>query len=160
MDVISMPNINLTPKRLRNDFPDIHFIEGDEFCWSSDKRTITHPPILTSEDVAQLLHEIAHAQLGHSSYARDISLIDMERQAWEYAAKTLAPAYGVNLEMEDAVVDTALDGYRQWLHNRSTCPLCQAIGVEISPRVYQCLSCQGGWRVNEARTCQLRRYTQ
>lgn len=155
-----MPQTSSVLEQLTADFPDIHFIPSDDFQWSPDTRTITHPPIQTDDDRANLLHEVGHAQLEHASYRRDITLLDMERQAWRYAQSTLAPRYGLELSMNDKVVDDALDSYRQWLHARSTCPHCQAIGVEQTTATYLCLICHSIWTVNEARTCQLRRYKQ
>ena len=160
MDVTFMPQTSSTLKQLIADFSSIHFSVGDDFQWSSDSNTILHPAIKTRDDMANLLHEIGHACLGHKEYARDVELLNMERQAWEYAVGTIAPAYDIVLTMDDVIIDTALNSYRQWLHNRSTCPHCHAIGIEKVPGTYQCLICHGSWTVNEARTCQLRRYKQ
>lgn len=158
MVAISTPKISSLYKRIVADFPGIHFVKGDNFHWSPEKKSIFHPPISSTESLAHLLHEVGHAQLEHSSYARDITLIDMERQAWEYAVDTLAPRYALALTMNDDIVDESLASYRQWLNARSTCPHCQAIGVEKTAETYYCLVCHGSWTVNEARTCQLRRY--
>jgi len=80
----------------------------------------------------------------------------MEREAWSYASRQLGPAYGVAIADNDA--ETALDTYRDWLHARSTCPSCQAIGVQTSKHHYSCVACHEKWRVNDARICALRRY--
>lgn len=153
-----MPKISSVYSRIVADFSHLSFCKGDTFQWSPHTHTITHPAVTTVSDLAQLLHEIGHAELRHQTYARDIQLIQIEREAWEYAISTLAPRYQVSITPEDEIVQSSLDTYRQWLHDRSTCPTCTAVGLEYDTGAYRCLSCQQQWRVNEARTCSLRRY--
>ena len=157
MAATSMPQISLLVERLYADFPDLSFVIGDDFQWSPDTNTITHPRLTVIPDLQQLLHEISHAELGHTKYTRDIELIDMERQAWSHASNTLGPRYGVDLTMDDDTVQDSLDSYRTWLHSRSSCPSCTAVGGQISQDTYRCLSCQQTWRVNQAKTCRLKR---
>lgn len=145
--------------KIKQDFPDIIFEKSNAFSWSPNTRTIFYKnPLQQQDNFAQLLHEIAHAKLQHESYQRDITLIDMERLAWEYAVETLAPAYNLPLQMNDDIVQDSLDSYRNWLHSRSICPNCGAVGMEIAKHRYRCLQCLSEWRVNEARSCKLRRY--
>ena len=160
MVAISMPNINLVYDQLVRDFSKINFIAGGDFHWSPLDKTITHPEIDSENNFSLLLHEVGHAELDHLRYSRDIELINMERQAWEYAVDKLAPRYRIALAMDEDVVQDAMDSYRNWLHARSSCPDCQAIGIEMSTLHYSCLVCQSEWRVNEARVCQLRRFKQ
>ena len=110
--------------------------------------------------ISILHYEIGHSQLEHSSYSRDISLLKMEQDAWQYAVDQLASAYAISLSMDDEIVNDSLDSYRHWLNARSTCPHCQAIGLETDSGQYSCLVCKKTWTVNEARTCRLRRYKQ
>lgn len=145
-------------EHLQHDFPHLRFVQEQTFTWTPTQRTIRHAPLQTAADHAQLLHEVAHAVLNHTSYDTDIQLIDMERQAWEYAVHHLAPRYDMAMTMDDAIVQSSLDSYRDWLHRRSTCPTCSAVGIEQSWHTYRCLQCTRVWRVNEARTCRLRRY--
>lgn len=152
-----MPSLNIAD--IKRDFPDIKFTQGDAFSWSPNQKTITYTPLQSSRDCCQLLHEIGHAMLSHAAYNRDVTLIDMEREAWEYAVK-LAIRYNIPLSMTDNVVQDALDTYREWLHMRSICPTCSAVGIQSGDNKYSCLHCQSNWLVNEARTCQLRRYKQ
>lgn len=144
--------------KIKEDFPEINFVSGKVFAWSPNSATITYVSSGSPDDTAQLLHELAHALLNHSDYQRDINLIDMERSAWECAVRELAPQYGVDIKMVDDVVQDSLDSYRQWLHARSSCPNCQAVGIEYRKHQYRCLQCHSKWRVNEARNCELRRY--
>ena len=84
-----------TLTKIKRDFPDITFKKGDVFSWSPKTQTVFYKNLRQKNDFAQLLHEIAHAKLQHESYQRDITLIDMERSAWEYAVDMLAPAYNL-----------------------------------------------------------------
>ena len=147
-----------TLAKIKLDFPDIIFKKSDVFSWSPETQTVFYKNLQQKSDFAQLLHEIAHAKLQHESYQRDITLIDMERSAWEYAVDMLAPAYNLPLQMDDDIVQDSLDSYRDWLHSRSICPNCEAVGMEITKHRYRCLQCHSEWRVNEARSCELRRY--
>lgn len=151
-----MPLITLLVDRLQEDYPNIHFAEGDDFHWSPSSKTVTYIQDSRGKE-AFLLHELSHALLGHEGYKKDISLIEMERDAWQYAKDILSQQY-VQVISDDNIED-ALDSYRDWLHARSTCPNCQATGVQTKKDEYRCLACRTKWRVNEARICALRRYT-
>lgn len=157
MAVISTPEIDSIAKQIFNDFDDIKFCIGNDFHWSPTDGQVHHPNIIQLNDVFQLLHEIGHARLGHSQYPTDITLLEMERQAWEEAC-SYASNYDIPLDMNGPLVQSSLDSYRQWLHSRSTCPNCEAVGVEQRPNDYLCILCHQHWKVNEARTCRLRRY--
>jgi hypothetical protein len=137
-----------TLSRLVKDYPLIHFIEGADFYWSPDKATVFYKK---NGPVSLLLHEVGHALLDHQDYDRDITLLSMERDAWD-KARTLET-------IDEAAVQDHLDTYRHWLHARSTCPSCDANGHQIKKAAYRCLACGTEWRVNEARLCGLKRYT-
>lgn len=155
MDAIIMPsNISLV-ETLRQDFPELTFHAGHAFEWDSSRRTIRYD----SDDndyEAHLLHELSHAVLNHNKYDKDIDLIGLERDAWQYARLTLAPLYHVTVDAD--TIQDDMDTYREWLHARSTCPNCEASGIQIKKHTYKCVACQATWRVNEARVCALRRY--
>jgi hypothetical protein len=154
MDAITMPSISSLAIKLQADFPAFIFAAGDTFRWSPEEKTILY--VESSDDAASLLHELSHALLNHSEYLKDISLIEMERDAWNFAVESLAKKY--NVSIEESTVQDSLDTYRDWLHARSTCPTCQATGVQTKKDSYKCLVCGTNWRVNEARLCALRRY--
>lgn len=140
--------------QLKNNYPQFSFKIGDNFLWSPSDSTIYYDKSIDYRP-AFLLHELAHALLGHNSYDRDIQLITMERQAWDHT-KELAPPYGITIP--DDIVQSNLDSYRDWIHDRSTCPNCKATGIQTERIIYSCPACRHQWRVNEARTCALRRY--
>lgn len=130
------------------------FSHADDFGWNHSARTIFYNPKEPNAP-AYLLHEYGHALLSHDSHIRDISLIAMERAAWDEAVR-MAPHYHVTIDND--MVESALDTYRDWLHARSACPTCATAGVQIQHDIYRCLACQTQWRVNDARACALRRY--
>ncbi len=128
--------------------------ESDQFGWNPDSATVSYDPTLP-DATSLLLHEIGHALLGHSQYGRDIELLVIERQAWD-KAELMSKEYGIMID-PDLIEDT-LDTYRDWLHSRSLCPSCASTGLQVASRTYTCPSCHQKWQVNEARSCELRRY--
>lgn len=153
-----MPHSSSLVAKLQCDHPHITLTAHDGAAyWSSAQRTVFYNPNEPHADWI-LLHEMSHALLQHSSYRKDIELLAMERDAWQYAARTLAPRYSMHID-EDFIQDS-LDSYRDWLHAKSTCPRCQLTGAELAPRRYHCAACGNQWHVNEARTCHVRRYNQ
>ncbi|HEV7952287.1 MAG TPA: ImmA/IrrE family metallo-endopeptidase [Candidatus Saccharimonadales bacterium] len=149
-----MPSTISLANKLQSDFTAYTFKASDEFRWSPQENIIFYDQ--NSDDIASLLHELAHAALGHASFTKDITLIEMERDAWQYAITKLAPAYA--LTINDETVQDSLDTYRDWLHARSTCPHCKATGVQTKKNIYKCILCATKWRVNDARICALRRH--
>lgn len=140
--------------RLEADYPHLTFVKGGDFHWSYDEQTVTYT---LAGSTAELLHEVAHAVLGHARYQRDIELLGLERDAWTQAQTVLGPRYDITVSDND--IQDALDTYRDWLHARSTCPECRATGLETAKHRYQCPACRTQWHVNEARVCELRRHT-
>lgn len=154
MDATTMPLTHSLLVNVIDRFPEVQFVEAEDFSWSPDKQTVFY--VATEENAdALLLHELGHSLLGHHDYQRDIQLIGMETDAWEKAT-TLAKEFSVSIK--DDTIQDHLDTYRDWLHERSRCPECEATGHQVGRLQYRCLACMSEWRVNEARTCQLRRY--
>jgi len=150
-----MPStLSLLPK-LKKAYPHILFIAGDRFAWSPHERTVFYDTT-DLDNTGLLLHELAHGLLGHHDYSKDIELVAMESQAWDKALE-LAPLYDVTIT-DDTIQDN-LDTYREWLHARSACPVCEATGYQSGKSTYSCVACSHVWRVNEARICALRRYS-
>lgn len=133
---------------------DLQFISGKTFGWNHVTQSITYDPAVSNVE-AYLLHEYGHALLGHHDYSRDVTLLEMERAAWDQAV-SLSGRYNIPIEFD--LIETSLDSYRDWLHARATCPSCGATGVQSREKIYTCLACHEEWRVNDARACALRRY--
>lgn len=150
-----MPSMNTLLERIEADYPDLTFTAGERFEWHPTGSTIVYD--LEDPDFdAHLLHELGHATLKHNGYDRDIDLIAMERDAWQAAKLDFGPRYDVDVPSE--VLHHDMDTYRDWLHERSTCPHCGSSGIQTKQREYTCVTCRKTWRVNEARSCSLRRY--
>ena len=154
MAAITMPSISWLVKQLIKDFPQFSFKPSQKFLWSPTDKTILYN---TTKPHAKelLLHELSHGILNHDKYQRDVELINIEQSAWQRAAE-LALRY--NITIDDNFIQTNLDSYRDWLHARSACPSCKASGLQVAKAVYQCVACNQTWRVNNAKTCALRRY--
>ncbi len=83
----------------------------------------------------RLLHEIGHALLGHRDYGLDLERVKMECAAWE-KARELCRKYKV--EFDEEFMETELDTYRDWLHQRSKCPICGLTRYQTGDGVYHC----------------------
>ena len=148
-----MQKMQSLTKKLSKNHPNISFKPGDTFSWSPAEATVYYRE--SSDDLALLLHEASHALLEHSAYSKDVELLAIERDAWE-KTREIAPVYGVHVD--SGSIEEHLDSYRDWLHRRSTCPACGSNGIQTKQDTYRCLACDNLWRVNDARTCALRRY--
>ncbi len=137
-------------RRLRSDHPHITFAPGEQFCWSPGNSTVMYATPTGNSAVWALLHEVAHALLGHTAYGSDFELLRLEVQAWE-KAKALAADYGHRIE-EDHIQD-CLDTYRDWLHQRATCPECGSISLQTDSQRYECFNCRAAWKVTASRFC-------
>ena len=136
--------------RLQNDYPIFEFVASDKARWSPTEQKIYY----TNDDI-QTLHELGHAISGHSEYRQDIELLQIEREAWNVAIE-LAPNYG--LDIDNDVVECALDTYRDWLHQRSRCPKCGQTGLQNADTLnYRCPNCQHTWRATTGKTAHIKR---
>jgi len=156
MDVTTMQSMPSLIQKLSSAYPAITFTEGERFAWIPDLQQVTYTPTEPGAE-ALLLHELGHGLLEHTAYLRDVELIAMERAAWDKALE-IASENGVNID--DDFIEEHLDTYRDWLHARSTCPTCTAIGYQTGAQTYECPACHTVWRVNESRLCVLKRYKQ
>lgn len=160
MAVTTMEQITSLTQRLLVDslrcphLDGMSFESADSFGWDAAKKVISYDPY-DDNAAAYLLHEYGHALLGHDDYSHDVTLLTMERAAWDQALP-LAERYDVPIDSE--LIESALDTYRDWLHARSACPDCGATGIQTAKRCYLCIACHHTWRVNDARSCALRRY--
>ena len=154
MDATTMPSLSLLIESLQADYPILSFQKGDDFVWSPGQKTVFYAEDETNGTIS-LLHELAHALLGHDTYEHDIDLIAMETAAWGHVETVLAQKYAV--VTDSTHIESHLDSYRDWLHQRSLCPTCGQTGLQTQTNRYSCMNCNGSWRVNDARRCRLRR---
>ena len=63
----------------------------------------------------------------------------MESEAWE-KARELADSYGISVDEE--LIQRELDTYRDWLHQKSRCPVCGLTRYQTPDGGYHCPSCE------------------
>lgn len=139
-------------KTLQKDFPQVTFAPGETFSWSSRKQTVNFPliPPNAAHAAWSLLHEMGHALLGHTTYQSDFELVKLEAAAWDKAAE-LGKKYGHLIDVDH--IQDCLDTYRDWLHQRSTCPKCLITSLQRDMHTYCCYNCNTQWRVSRSKLC-------
>lgn len=144
--------------KLATDYPSLIFQQDKSFYWSPQTQQIFFNP-RESNDSAEwsLLHETAHALLGHKNYTSDVELLNLEVAAWE-KAKSLSSKYGITID--DKHIQTCLDSYRDWIYRRAVCPQCGATTAQQDHKhVYACFNCHHTWQVSASRFCRPYRRT-
>lgn len=135
--------------RLKTDYPTYGFNEGDHDHWSPGHNTITYGLDKDVRDFQHcVLHELAHAELGHKNYSSDVELLKLESSAWDLASK-IGRNYGISIPEEH--IQHCLDTYRDWLHRRSACPDCGLRTLQVDPTNYECYNCHKKWAVSTDR---------
>ncbi len=140
--------------QLEADFPAINFVTDEANHWNFKQQTIFYNPTQPQAELL-LLHEVGHMLLGHQDYQFDAELIKYEVDAWEQVRTILASKYGYAID--GSLIEEILEDYRQWLHQRATCPRCNQTGYQEATGAYRCALCQTKWRPNEAKFTNLRR---
>jgi hypothetical protein len=135
--------------KLGKDYPQFSFMPGKQEHWSPKTNTITYSQDEPAEERQYgLLHELAHALLGHSTYHSDFELLKLEAEAWELASK-IATKYRIKLDNDH--IQDCLDTYRDWLHRRSACPTCSVHTMQKDSHHYLCFNCGTQWSVSSGR---------
>lgn len=130
----------------------ITLVAGDTFLWSPRDKAVHYVAERLQEKIGQwsLLHEIAHGLLHHHTYTSDFELLQLEIAAWD-KAKELSQE--LRIDIDDNYIEDCLDTYRDWLHQRSTCPTCGSTGLQHDAREYRCHNCMSTWHVSASRFC-------
>lgn len=137
-------------ERLARDYPTVKFVAGQSFYWSPSTRQVFYK-LGDSPKPWSVLHEVAHALLGHLHYSTDYELLRLEIAAWE-EAKNLAKRYKITID--DSHVQNCIDSYRDWLYKRSLCPNCGTHCMQCDDgKYYQCFNCHSRWQVTSSRLC-------
>lgn len=149
-------------KSLRRDYPELKFRLSKRFKYRPPGMVYYEQPILDGQNAEQnrvlarpsslnppkieqnyyhlqLLHEVGHAILRHSDYRVDIERLQIERAAWDQA-KELCAVYEV--PYDEDFVEEELDTYRDWLHQRAKCPVCQTVRYQDRSGKYRCPFCE------------------
>lgn len=130
--------------------PEVTFIRGQSLHWSPQQQIITYCADTSTSNLWGLLHEAGHAELGHTSYDSDMELLQLEAAAWDKAEEI---ATRVDKIIDQEHIQDCLDTYRDWLHQRSTCPRCGIVSFQQSISAYQCYNCHKAWSVTASRFC-------
>jgi len=107
-----MPKTNLPSlTAIIADFPDITFVEDDEFYWSALTQTVYYDAneVSTTSGTYRLLHELGHALCQHQSYGSGVQLLKLETQAW---AKAQEVAKKYDICIDENQIESCLDSYR------------------------------------------------
>lgn len=136
-------------------FPELKFERGKSLMWNPTSASITFPSANSIDVVFGLIHEIAHAKLGHHSFQHDIELLKMERDAWNQASEIAVSKFGLKIDAD--YIEDCLDSYRDWLYKRSLCPQCHLSGFQVNNHEYSCPHCQIDWKVPVSRLCTVKR---
>jgi predicted RNA-binding Zn-ribbon protein involved in translation (DUF1610 family) len=135
--------------KIAADYPQFSFKAGSHEHWSPKTKTITYESIASQQYIKYgVLHELAHALLGHNNYHSDFELLKLETHAWQTAAD-IGKKYGVKID--DEHIQNCLDTYRDWLHRRSKCPTCGVHVLQADARTYKCFNCGASWNVSAGR---------
>lgn len=121
---------------LERDFPEFRFVKGRKFAFRPPKTVVIGP--LEPFSRLLVLHEVGHAVLGHKSFRTGVERLKIEVAAWE-KARELASVHGV--EWDEEVAQGELDTYRDWLHQKSRCPICGLTRFETPDGQYHCPRC-------------------
>lgn len=143
---------------LKRAYPKLRFEPGPAFSWSPKNNSVVYRETAEDEQVASwsLLHEVSHALLEHQSYESDFELLQMEVEAWA-RAEELAKTQSIVIDSEH--IQDCLDTYRDWLYQRSTCPVCTSCSLQTDSRTYRCFNCAAVWHVSKSRMCRPYRRT-
>ena len=125
-------------KKLISLYPNINFKTGKKFKYKP-KKTIYYSLSETDNFPLLILHELAHATLGHFSFKTDLERLKIESEAWE-ETKNLCQKF--NLPFSENFAETELDTYREWLHQKSRCQNCGLIRFETPDGIYHCPRCE------------------
>ena len=86
-----------------------------------------------------LLHEVGHALSGCYDFRTEIGRLKIEVIAWE-KAKELCETY--KIAIDDELIESELDTYRDWLHQKSRCPDCGLTRFQTPDGAFHCPKCE------------------
>ena len=123
-------------ERVSKDYPKLQIRIGRKFAFRTP-RTVVVGPYEPSFRLL-FLHEVGHAISGYNDYKTDVERLKIEVIAWSEARK-LAKSYGIGVDEE--LIQSELDTYRDWLHQKSRCPKCGLTRFQTSDSIYHCPLC-------------------
>lgn len=145
----SQPKQPLSPPHLA--FIALLAREYPQFTFKPSKRFTFRPPKTILLGAPQpfypllALHELGHALCQHSNYHTHIERLKIESEAWQMAKNLYDshPEWGKTFDFafDQSFVEDQLDTYRNWLHQKSTCPHCHLSRYQTPDGQYHCPHC-------------------
>lgn len=137
-------------------FPQFTFLPAGYFAYDAAREIINYDQSRLRQNCGRLclLHETAHALLGHVDYTSDIELFMMELAAWRKTSE-IARQFAITLDQE--YITDCLKSYERWLIARGTCPDCGNFCLNAAEHRFHCFVCGCDWSVNSGRDCAIRR---
>lgn len=134
--LLSRANLDFL-ESLKSTYPDFTFRPGRKFLFRPPK-SIRY---LESDENFRLLllHELAHALLGHFTFSRSLERLEIERDAWEKTRK-LCEIHHV--PFDESLAEAELDTYRDWVHQKTLCKTCGSTCLEVNSESLFCPFCQ------------------
>lgn len=124
---------------LQQTFPEFHFKTGKKFTFRPPKTIILGPP---QPNFALLsLHELGHALCKHKDYKTHIERLKIESEAWQMAKTVCTNHPELNVTYDEDFAQSALDTYRDWLHQKSECKTCHLTRFQTPDGQYHCPKC-------------------
>ena len=120
--------------KIRSDFPSLKFLDGKRFTFRPPKTVVVE----VDGEALLLLHEIGHALIGKYDFKTEVGRLKIEVMAWE-KAKELATSY--RIKIDEDLIESELDTYRDFLHQKSRCPSCGLTRFQTPDGIFHCPRC-------------------
>lgn len=125
-------------QKIRGDFPNFRFEAGGKFKFRPPRTIVFDTSLEGRTGLILMMHELGHAILGHRNFKTEIGRLKMEVMAWE-KARELALKYEV--KFDEKLMERELDSYREWLHQKSRCPICGLTRFQTPDALWHCPYC-------------------
>lgn len=122
-------------EQIKADYPEVKFKQGRKYAFRPPLTVFFAEPI----QPLLLLHELGHLLSGHVSFRTEVGRLKMEVGAWE-KARELCAKYGV--AANEDLIQSELDTYRDWLHQKSRCPRCGLTRFQTPDGKFHCPRCE------------------
>lgn len=120
--------------KIKSNYPSLRFVSGKRFAFRPPKTIVVEP----DGEALLLLHEVGHALIGKYDFKTEVDRLKIEVLAWE-KAKELCGQYGVFIDEE--LIESELDTYRDFLHQKSRCPDCGLTRFQTPDGIWHCPRC-------------------
>ena len=135
-------------QQIKDQFLEYDFQEQSYYGFDSNKKKVYFIAKTDQEPENPLLliHELAHAELGHLDYQSDLELVLIEIKAWD---KARAICQDIEVEYDPRLRDACIQTYIDWYKLRGTCPNCDTLCINKHQK-YNCYQCLTSWEVSSS----------